>query len=144
MKTVDYINTLIKEKEELKELCKSHVETIRLLKREIGILNIAVLKKDKRIQKLEENKSTDVEKIQIELDAVKNELNIEKEKYNELQSRHDDISQSKVNMRSQKSRELSKLKSEYNALKQKYEDVVSKNEAFMRIFDEIESTCDSD
>lgn len=144
MKTVDYINTLIKEKEELKELCKSHVETIRLLKREIGILNVTVLKKDKRIQKLEENKSTDVEKIQIELDTIKNELSIEKEKYNELQSQHDDISQSKVNMRSQKSRELSKLKSEYNALKRKYEDVVSKNEALMRIFDEIESTCDSD
>ena len=39
MKTVDYINTLIKEKEELKALCKSHVETIRTMKREISKLN---------------------------------------------------------------------------------------------------------
>ena len=44
MKTADYINTLIKEKEELKKLCISHVETIRLQKREIQNLNNTILK----------------------------------------------------------------------------------------------------
>ena len=35
MKTIDYINTLFKENEELKALCKTNAETIHLLKREI-------------------------------------------------------------------------------------------------------------
>ena len=39
MKTIDYINNLIKENEDLKTLCKSHVETIRLMKREANKLN---------------------------------------------------------------------------------------------------------
>ena len=73
MKTVDYINTLIKEKEELKALCKSHVETIRLIKKELSKLNTTITKKDKRILKLE-NESPNV-KIQKELEKVKNELN---------------------------------------------------------------------
>ena len=46
MKTVDYINTLIKEKEELKALCKSHVETIRLIKKELSKLNTTISKKE--------------------------------------------------------------------------------------------------
>ena len=48
MNNVDYINILIKEKESLTELCKSHAETIRLMKREIGKLNNTILKKDKK------------------------------------------------------------------------------------------------
>ena len=49
MKTEDYINTLIKEKESLTTLCKSHVETIRLLNRRISKLNHDILIKDKKI-----------------------------------------------------------------------------------------------
>ena len=51
MKTIDYINALIKEKENLSALCKSHVETIRQLKMELAKLNNDVLKKNKVQQK---------------------------------------------------------------------------------------------
>ena len=54
MKTIDYINNLIKENENLKTLCKSHVETIRQLKRENEKLNNDVLKKNKEIKKRED------------------------------------------------------------------------------------------
>ena len=64
MKTVDYINTLIKEKEELKALCKSHVETIRTMKREISKLNNDILRKDRKIQNLEGDIKSPNEKIQ--------------------------------------------------------------------------------
>ncbi len=110
MKTIDYINTLIKEKEELKALCKSHVETIRLIKKELSKLNNTITKKDKRILKLE-NESPNV-KIQKELEKVKNELNT--------------------------------LKAEYDTLQRKYNDVMSENQEFKRVFDEIENICDSD
>jgi phage shock protein A len=53
MKTIDYINTLIAEKESLKEICKSHVKTIELLKQELKKLKIDISKKDKKILKLE-------------------------------------------------------------------------------------------
>ena len=55
MKTIDYINALIKEKENLSALCKSHVETIRLIKRELVKLNHNMSKKDKQISELEED-----------------------------------------------------------------------------------------
>jgi predicted nucleic acid-binding Zn-ribbon protein len=89
MKTVDYINTLIKEKEELKALCKSHVETIRLMKREMNKLNNTITKKDKRIKKLE-NESPNI-KLQKELDKVKNDLNILKIEYDSLQSKYNSV-----------------------------------------------------
>ena len=139
MKTVDYINILIKEKENLTALCKSHAETIRLLKRELGKLNDTILKKDKKIQKLE----NEISNINPQIDS--NELDILKEKYADLQSMYNEVVQKNVsNSKTNKNKnELNKLKSEYNALKKKYDDVVHKNEEFMRIFDEIENTVDS-
>ena len=53
MKAVEYINSLIKERDELKDLCKSHVETIRTMKKEFIKLNNEIVRKDKKIQKLE-------------------------------------------------------------------------------------------
>ena len=82
MKTIDYINTLIKEKEELKALCKSHVATIRLIKKELNKLNTTITKKDKKILKLE-SESLNVN-TQKELDKVKSELNELKVKYADL------------------------------------------------------------
>ena len=82
MKTIDYINTLIKEKEELKALCKSHVATIRLIKKELNKLNTTITKKDKKILKLE-SESLNVN-TQKELDKVKSELNDLQSKYNEV------------------------------------------------------------
>ena len=89
MKAIDYINTLIKENEELKSLCKSHVETIRLIKRELSKLNNTITKKDKIILKLE-NESSNV-KIQNELEKVKNELNKLKSEYDTLQHKYNDV-----------------------------------------------------
>lgn len=103
MKTVDYINTLIKEKEELKTLCKSHVETIRLIKRELNKLNNTITRKDKKIMKLESES---------------------------------------LNVKTQK--ELDKVKSELKELKAKYDEVVRENVYLRKIFDEIETICDSD
>ena len=110
MKTIDYINALIKEKENLSALCKSHVETIRLIKRELGKLNNTITKKDKKILKLE-SESVNV-KTQKELEKVKNEL--------------------------------SKLKADYDDLQSKYNNVVRENAELKRIFEEIETLCDSD
>ena len=96
MKTIDYINSLIKENENLKATCKSHVETIRLIRRDLGKLNTTISKQDKKIQKLE-SESLNV-KTQKEIDRLKNELNDLREKYNEamienanLKSIFDDI-----------------------------------------------------
>jgi prefoldin subunit 5 len=89
MKTIDYINSLIKEKENLSSLCKSHVETIRLMKREMNKLNNTITKKDKRIKKLE-NESPNI-KLQKELDKVKNDLNVIKAEYDSLQSKYNTI-----------------------------------------------------
>jgi chromosome segregation ATPase len=146
MKTVDYINILIKEKENLTALCKSHAETIRLLKRELGKLNDNILKKDKKIQKLENDISNINPQIDLnEFENVKNELDILKEKYADLQSMYNEVVQKNVsNSKTNKNKnELNKLKSEYNDLKRKYEDVVHRNEEFMRIFDEMENEIDS-
>ena len=88
MKTVDYINTLIKEKESLKELCQKHVETIYLIKRELTHLNNTIAKKDKKILKLESGFSNmEVEK---ELDKVRNELDKLKKDYDTLLSKYND------------------------------------------------------
>jgi predicted nucleic acid-binding Zn-ribbon protein len=88
MKTEDYINTLIKEKESLTALCKSHVETIRLLKREISKLNHDILIKDKKIQNLESEIKTPNEKTQKTSNKIKNELNNLKAEYKDLQNKY--------------------------------------------------------
>ena len=87
MKTLDYINTLIKERDEFKEMCKKHVETIRLIKRELTKLNNTISKKDKKIQKLENDANNF--KTQKELEKVKNELKVLKTEYKDLQSKYD-------------------------------------------------------
>ena len=80
MKTIDYINSLIKERDEFKELCKKHVETIHSMKREMTKLNNKNQKQEKKILKLE-NESFNI-KMKAELDKVKNELSELKIKYN--------------------------------------------------------------
>lgn len=87
MKTIDYINSLIKERDEFKELCKKHVETIQSLKREITKLNTVNLKQSKKIQKLETpsidtNAKNEVNKIERELVDLKT-------KYGDLKSEYD-------------------------------------------------------
>lgn len=89
MNTLDYINELIKEKEVLNELCKKHVETIHFMKREFTKLNNVILKKDKKIQKLE-SESLNI-KTKNELDKVKNDLKNLKIDYKELQDKYNAV-----------------------------------------------------
>lgn len=86
MKSVDLINSLIKERDELKNICKEHANSILLLKREMVKLKNTISKKDKIIQKLE-SESINI-KMKNELDKVKNELKKIKTEYKELQSNY--------------------------------------------------------
>lgn len=124
MKTVDYINSLIDDKERLKAICKSHEETIHSLKMALRKLNVEDSIKDEFI-------------------SNENELNKLKLDYANLQSKYDVIVK-KYETLKQSKKELTKLKSQYNTLKCKYDDVVKKNEELIAIFDEIEKKCDSD
>lgn len=76
MEALEYINSLIEERDELKKLCKAQKETIQLMKREL-------LKKDKKILKLE--KTTTNTKMQKEIDKIKGEFESLKVKYEDLQ-----------------------------------------------------------
>ena len=124
MKTVDFINSLIDDKERLKAICKSYEETIHSLKMALRKLNVEDSIKDEFI-------------------SNENELNKLKLDYANLQSKYDVIVK-KYETLKQSKKELTKLKSQYNTLKCKYDDVVKKNEELIAIFDEIEKTCDSD
>ena len=135
MKTIDYINSLIKEKDELKALCKTHVRTIHTLRKEIQDLKKVISKKDLEIKQIEsQDNITD----QNELESVKNELNMLGLKYNGLQNMYDDM------LKNSSSKSLNKLKTEYKKLQRKYEDTMRENEEYKRLFEEIESICDSD
>ena len=121
----------------IEERYKTNGETIYRLKREIEKLNATILRKDKKIQSLE-NCTT--------VANLENELNNLKEKYANLQSEYESVLQQNANhsIKTQKGKnDISKLRTEYNTLMKKYEDVVKENEEMKRIFDEIEHTCDS-
>lgn len=142
MKTIDYIKNLIREKENLEELCKSHVETIRVMKRDIANLNNDLLRKKKKIHNLESEIKSPNENTQKELEAVKSELRILKEEYDTLQQKYDNIKPQKASNKAKS--ELSDLKAKYEDLKKMYDAVVCENEEYKRIFDEIEKLCDSE
>jgi hypothetical protein len=142
MKTVDYINSLIKEREELKDLCKSHVETIYKLNREMCDLKNIILRKDMAIKKFENNLNSNTLYTQTEFENLKNELSILQESYEDLRCKYDTVISETPNVKSKKGKsELSKLRTEYNALKKKYESVVKENEELKSIFDEVERDC---
>ena len=75
MKTTDYINSLIAEKESLKETCKSHVKTIELLRKELKKLKLDISKKDKKILKLENDSLNVKEQKEIVTDSMDMSLN---------------------------------------------------------------------
>lgn len=97
MKSVEYINTIIKERDNFKEICKSHVETLRLIKREMSKLNNTISRQDKKIQKLE-NESINI-KTKTELDKVKTELKNLKEDYKDLQSKYSAVVSENVELK---------------------------------------------
>jgi predicted nucleic acid-binding Zn-ribbon protein len=149
MKTADYINSLIKERDDLRTLCKSNAEMIRLQKQEISKLNGIISKKDKKLQEVQH--LTINANLQEELNIAKNDLNRLRSEYADLQSKYDndikknEMSIAKHNKETNKIKsELNKLKSEFNVLKDDYERVVKENAEYKCIFDEVEHECDSE
>jgi chromosome segregation ATPase len=155
MKIEDYINTLIKERDELKNLCKSHVEKIILFQQDL-------IKKDKKIQKLESEIKSPNEKTQKEPnDDIKIELNNLKAEYKDLQNKYNILFEENEylkqnlnndNVKTQKSSnkssnkiksELNNLKAEYKDLQNKYNILLAENEEYRRIFYDVENECDS-
>lgn len=119
MKTSDYINSLIKENENLKSNNKEYLEEIRLLKREIKKNKVENVKKDKKILKLES--------CNIDIDIkYKKELNTIKSDFDNLNL------------------QFEKIQIEFEELQRKYNSVVKENEEFKIIFNEIEKNGDSD
>lgn len=114
MKAIDYINSLIKERDEYKEKCKKYSETIHFLKNRTDNDTPKNEVEDTVIVQIPENESVNV-KIQKELDKLDKVKN-----------------------------ELKKLKAEHKELKSKYNDVVCENIELKRIFNEVETTSDSD
>jgi chromosome segregation ATPase len=125
MKTVDYINSLIDDKERLKAICESHEETIHLLK-------IALRKHN-----VEDSIKNEI------INNNDNELNKLKLDYANLKSKYDAIVKKNETLK-QTNKEFTKLKSQYNALKCKYDDVVKQNKELISFLDEIDIECDSD
>lgn len=111
---MEYINSLIKERDEFKDISKKHAETIRSLKIELKRLNRIISKSDKQsnIDNEESNDESINIKSQKELDKVKNELK--------------------------------KLKADKKDLQNKYNDILLENEELKRIFNEMENLSDSD
>jgi ElaB/YqjD/DUF883 family membrane-anchored ribosome-binding protein len=143
MKNTDYINNLIKEKDELKDLCKSHSETILSLNREIAKLKINLSKKDVKIKSLEHNiGSVDViDNTDTPNNDLKEEYNDLYMKYNELLKNYNELLKKSENNSKPKG---GKLRSEYNELMRKYKEVVKKNDELTAYLEEIEKICDSD
>lgn len=86
---MEYINSLIKERDEFKDISKKHAETIRSLKIELKRLNRIILKSDKQ-SNIDDDESINI-KSQKELDKVKNELKKLKADKKDLQNKYNDI-----------------------------------------------------
>ena len=131
MKTEDYIKSLIEEKENLKSTCKSHVETIRLIKRELGKLNSEISRKDKKILELIELERNSIdEQSQKELNNLYNNLKVN---YDALKLEYNNIVTEKDNLQLA----YNKLVKENDSLKAKYNKVVEENDEYKKIFDEV-------
>jgi chromosome segregation ATPase len=98
MKTEDYINSLIAENEGLKAACKSHVETILMIRKELGRLKSTISKKDRKLSQLESTTSN--LDLQNELNVAKNELAQLKKKYDELQSMYNRVTEENAEYKS--------------------------------------------
>jgi multidrug resistance efflux pump len=90
MKTMEYINSLIKERDEFKDISKKHAETIRLLKIELKRLNRIISKNGNQNNNIDNDDSINI-KSQKELDKVKNELKKLKADKKDLQNKYNDI-----------------------------------------------------
>jgi chromosome segregation ATPase len=143
MKEKDYIDSLIKEKESLKEQCKLQSETIRLLRRE-------VIKRDRRNAKIEKESIASTEstvsidsineELKNELYCVKNDLYNLKIEYDSLQLKNNEILKEKDNLQLK----CNKISKENSSLKNKYNKIVKENEELKQFLDEISKMCDSE
>ena len=145
MKTEDYIKSLIEEKENLKSTCKSHVETIRLIKRELGKLNSEISRKDKKILELIELERNSIdEQSQKELNNLYNNLKVNydalKLEYNNIVTEKDNLQlayNKLVKENNSSKNKYNKLVKENDSLKAKYNKVVEENDEYKKIFDEV-------
>lgn len=135
MKTIDYINSLIKEKDELKALCKTHVRTIHTLRKEIQDLKKVISKKDLETKQIEKQDNIT---LQNELESLKNELYNLNLKYDKLKNMYDDV------QKNSSVKSLNKLKTKHKDLQSKYEKIMRENDEYKLFFEEIERGCDSD
>jgi hypothetical protein len=91
MKTEDYINDILNENESYKDMCEKHIETIRFMKQEFIKLKCDMLKKDKKISKLEGDLLNNNTKTKKELEKVKNILGKLKTEHKDLQKKYNEI-----------------------------------------------------
>lgn len=87
--TIEYINSLIKERNEFRDISKKHAETIRSLKIEIKRLN-GIISKSYKHSNIDNDDSINI-KTQKELDKVKNELKKLKADKKNLQNKYNEI-----------------------------------------------------
>ena len=90
MKAIDYINSLIKERDKYKEKCKKYSETIHFLKNRTDNDTPKNEVEDTVTVQITENESVNV-KIQKELDKVKNELKKLKADHKDLKSKYNAV-----------------------------------------------------
>jgi uncharacterized protein (DUF3084 family) len=146
MKAVEYINELIKERDELKELCKKHVDTIRTKEKELIKLNNEISRKNKAFKNSESGSETNVVNTQNnhELEILKDDFNALEMKYNNLQSEYDTV----VNENNELNRfvndnkivkdNFDKLTKDYETLQSKYDKVVNENLELNNFFEEFD------
>ena len=166
MKTEEYINILLKEKESLKALCAENAKKISVLKREVWKLNSKIATKDLKLKEIE-NVPTNIMNTQKELELEKiynsklqKELELEKANNSKLQNELNEANSYIIKLKTQidvakkpekikkevnkLKRDLNKLKAEYDTLQYKYDVVEFENMELNSIFEELERMCDSD
>ena len=134
MKTEEYIKSLIAERDELKSLCESHVETIRLLKSEVVKLNRTITKKDKIISIFENDNITNASDVdfQIEFENIQSEMEILKKSHCDLLQEYDKFQNEYTNLH----RKNVDLQRKNNTLKNKCEELQKENVEYKSIIDE--------
>lgn len=146
MKAVEYINELIKERDELKELCKKHVDTIRTKEKELIKLNNEISRKNKAIKNSESGSETNIvnTKNNHELEILKEDFNSLEMKYKTLQSEYDTVVKENnelnrfVNDNKIVKDNFDKLTKKYETLQSKYDKVVNENLELNNFFEDYD------
>lgn len=143
MKAVEYINELIKERDELKELCKKHVDTIRTKEKELIKLNNEISRKNKAIKNSESGSEVNTNNNR-ELEILKEDFNSLEMKYKTLHSEYDTVVKENnelnrfVNDNKIVKDNFDKLTKKYETLQSKYDKVVSENLELNNFFEDYD------